>query len=333
VNTADKKTQKVEKLKVDANGILVESRDLSDSIRETIIELENYGTSDHHIKLPNALKEARMYYDDVLKRSEAFPLDDATAKCANDHFEFWTDELKGTKEQKERLEKFLTDQKIFHERLSDLKNLTHRVFRDSLETEAFLTKNKEDFEKLKEKVGRVNEQSAEVDGILDENVVASSASLMESVGDNLEKAKVVNSDLLELHGDVERAMKEKEEENAKVRDNEVVAARKHAESLAERSKVIVDLFQNSKDGAQLAVRAGTSYSNITDSIHAAREAADKAYEAAVFSNEQLNPTDDEETMMERGNDLSLESVAIQEDAEKQIVKIKGERVLLSAKNC
>jgi laminin alpha 1/2 len=321
---ADKKIQKLEKLKVDANAILVDSRDLSGSIQETIINLENYGTSDHHIKLPNALKDARMYYDDVVKQSENMPSNNDIEKCVKDQFEFWTDELNGATGQKERLEKFLQDQKIFHERLNDLKNLTHRVFRDSSETEAFITKNKKDFEKLKERVARLNEQSAEVDGILDENVVAQSASLMESVGDSIEKAKATNDDLQSLHGEVDRVMKERADGINQIRDKEVVEARKHAESLAERSKVIVDLFQNSKDGAEQAVRAGTVYENIVESINAARTAADKAHEAAVFSNEQLTPTDpNEETMMERGNDLSLESEAIQQDAEQQIEKIKG----------
>lgn len=322
--TTDKKIKKIEELKIKSEDLITDARDQSTSIQESIINLESYGTSDHHIKLPIALKEAKLFLDDIVQKSQNIPNTDKVTKCANDNFEFWSEEFKNTKEQKDRIEKLIKDKEILHNRINDFKNLTHRVFRDSSETEAFITKNKNDFEKLKEKAAKLETQALEVDKLLNEDVVAASASRLESVNDSLEKAKITNDNLLNIYDEVDRTLAERDDEINSIKNSHLTQAQKHAQDLSDRSKVIVNLFQHSKDGAQLAVRAGTAYSKIAESIDEASKAANKAYEAAVHSNQQLNPTDpDEETMLEKGQDLALESVAIQQDAEDQVEKIKS----------
>ncbi|KAL7044656.1 hypothetical protein ACKWTF_002015 [Chironomus riparius] len=323
ITTTDKKIKKIEELKTKSEDLITDARDQSSSIQESIINLESYGTSDHHIKLPNALKEAKLFLDEIAKKSQNVPNTDQTTKCANDNFDFWSEELKNTKEQKDKLDKLIKDKETLQNRINDFKNLTHRVFRDSSETEAFITKNKNDFEKLKEKAAQLETQALEVDKLLNENVVAASASRLESVNDNLDKAKITNDNLLNMYDEVDKTLSERNDEINLIKNSQLTQAQRHAQDLSDRSKVIVSLFQHSKDGAQLAVRAGTAYSKIAESINEANKAANKAYEAAVHSNQQLNPADpDEETMLEKGNDLALESVAIQEDAEKQVDKIK-----------
>jgi len=303
---------------------MVDARDQSTSIQESIINLESYGTSDHHIKLPIALKEAKLFLEDIIQKSQNVPDTREVTKCANDNFEFWSEELRNTKEQKDKLDKLVKDKESLQNRINDFKNLTHRVFRDSSETEAFITKNKNDFEKLKEKTAQLETQALEVDKLLNENVVAASASRMESVNDNLSKAKITNDNLLNIYDEVEKTISERDDEINSIKNSQLTQAQRHAQDLSDRSKVIVNLFQHSKDGAQLAVRAGTAYSKIAESIDEANKAANKAYEAAVHSNQQLNPTNpDEETMLEKGQDLALESVAIQQDAEEQVEQINS----------
>lgn len=317
-------TKNIEELKAKANDLTADARDLTISIQESIINLETYGTSDHHIKLPTALKEAKMYYEDISRKAKEIPDAKDVTKCVNEQFDFWNEELKATEAQKDRLEKLVKEKEIFHNRLNDFKNLTHKVFRDSSETEAYITKNKNDLERLKEKVSQLETDANEVDELLDGNLIASSASRMDSIRDNFEKCKATSEDLMILHGHVDNALTERKADIEALKGSTIIEAERHAKDLSDRSKVIVGLFQHSKDGAQLAVRAGTAYSKISESIEAAKEAANVAYEAAVSSNKQLNPEDsNEETMLEKGQDLASESEDIQKDAEEQIEKING----------
>lgn len=311
-------------MKIDAESILIDVRDITGIVQETIINLENYGSNDHHIKLPNALKEAQMNLNDIKRRSQNIPQSQESLKCANEQFDFWSDELKSAMQQQQKLDNFLTLRKLFNERLEDLKNLTHRTFRDSSETEAFVTKNRKSFEKLKEKSIKINEDTEELEKLISFGIIAQSATMMEMLHDAIDKLKSDNKVLIDLNVEIDAVITEREDDLQDIKDDLIPKARVHAELLAKRSKVIVDLFQNSKDGARVAMLAGTAHKNITEAINAARDAAEKAHVAAVFSNDKLDPIDpEEETMIEKGQDLSLESEAIQTDAESQITKIKG----------
>ena len=321
---AEKRLQRSEKMKIDVELILMHVRDINGIVQETIINLHNYGSNDHHIKLPIALKEAYMYLNDIKEKSRNLPQAQESLSCANKHNDYWSDKLNSANEQKEKLDKFLELRKIFNDRMDDLKNLTHRTFRDSSETEAFVSKNRKGFERLKEKSNRINNETEEVEALVSQGIIAQSDSLMETLHDAIAKLKIDNKDLIDLKIEVETTIAKRENELQDLKKTLIPEARKHAEDLSRRSKIIVDLFQHSKDGARVAMLAGTAHKNITNAINSAREAADKAYEAAVYSNDKLNPIDpEEETMIEKGQDLSLESEAIQSDAENQISKIKG----------
>lgn len=311
-------------MKVDIDSIMMDVRDTSDMTQETIINLRNYGNNDHHIKLPVALKEAKMHLKNIKTQSENLPKGDAALKCANKQLEFWTEELQSANEQKRKLNEYLKTRVIFNERLDDLKNLTHRAFRDSLETEAFITKNRKNFEKLKLKADEVSRENEAVELILNNEVVAQTQSLMDSLQDSIDKLKAEQQDLIVLNEEVEKKMVERADELDGIKKTSIPASKKHADDLSRRSKVIVDMFQHSKDGAKEAMLAGTAHRNITEAIDSARIAADQAFDAATFSNDKLNPADPEVvTMIEKGQELSNESEDIQRDAEKQISKIKG----------
>jgi hypothetical protein len=312
-------------MKIDADSILMDVRDITGVIQETIINLENYGSNDHHTQLPIALQEATMHLNAIRQRSQNIPRGEDSMKCANEQFDLWSDELAAAKERKQKLDHFIKLRDAFNEKYFDLKNLTHMSFRYSSETEGFLSKNRKNIERLEEKKNRLNDEKDELEKMVNLGIIAQSDSMMESLHDAIAKLRIDNRDLIDLNVEVEMKTKEREEELQGIQKTLIPDARKHAEDMARRSKQIVDLFQHSKDGAHVAMLAGTAHKNITEAINAARVAADKAHEAAVFSNDKLNPIDaDEETLIEKGEDLSLESEAIQKDAEEQISKIKGE---------
>lgn len=318
------KSKALQGINIKTNNILDDIRKAMESTQEIIIELENYGNNDHHIKLPIALKQAEIYLNDLMKHSDKIPDIHLLKKCANHQYEFWSDELQNVKFQKEKFSNLSKKQIILSDRLEDFKNLIHNVFRDSSETEAFITKNTNDFENLKEVVGKLKINLEEIEELLQENVIASSSSLMESLVDSIEKVKKDNQNLKILQEKINNMLVGHENKITSNTNNLIQNAREHAKDLSQRSKVIVNLFQISKDGAKYALLAGSAHKNITDAIIDAQQASKKAYNAAVFSNQRLNPkSPDEETIFEKGSDLTLESTAIQQDAQVQINKIEG----------
>lgn len=319
---AEKKVHVAEKMKIEVDSILTDIRDVSLNIQESIVNLNNYGSNDHHIKLPVALKEAQRYLDDIKNRARNLPNNEDSIDCANKQFEFWVDEYKSSNQAQSDFDHLKASLKIMTDRLDDMKNLTHKVFRDSMETEVLMSRNREKLDKLIGKVEKIDETHDEVKKILHTEIISQTDSMMESIHDNIAKLKVENDDLIALNEDLNITIVECDEGLKEAKIHWLPKARVHADDLMKRSKVIVDSFQHSKDGAKIALLASSAHSNISAAINAAQDAAKDAFEAAKTSYDELNPIG-EHTIFDKGLDSLHESEDIQKDALHEISKIDG----------
>lgn len=322
--SSDREYQRVERLNAQAQTLLMDIRDIDGVVQETIINLRNYGNNENHIKLPTALREAKMYLNDIKNKSQTLPNSDDALDCANENYDNWNSMNSLVNTSKEKLDNFIKLHRNLNDKLDDLKNLTHRTFRDASETEVFLTKNNKGMDRLRDKANLLNADLNELDELFDFNLITASESLMESIHDGIARLAIVNKEMGDLHQIVDDKIVEDEYDLGVVRSELVPEARQHAEELSKRSKVIVDAYENSKSSANNAILAVTAHKNITDAVNIAESATNKAHEAAIIADRKLNPHD-EETIIEKGNEMSLESEDIQEDAKLQMSKIKGER--------
>lgn len=319
---SNREYQRTEKLNSDAQTLLMDIRDIDGIVQETIISLRSYGNNENHIKLPTALREAKMYLDDIRNKSQNVPGSDESLECANENYETLNGLFELLQSSKQKLDRVLISQKKFNDKLDDLKNLTHRTFRDASETEVFLSKNSESFERLKKKSDQLEADLNELDEMLDFNLIAVSENLMETVHDAIARIAVGNKNLVDLQVVVEQQIENVNVDLHDVKANIIPEAQIHTQELVKRSRLIVDAYENSKSSANNAILAVTAHKNITDAVNIADQAMNKAYEEAKNADKQLNP-DDEDTITEKGNEMSLESEAIQEDAKHQMSKIEG----------
>lgn len=322
---SDRELQRTELLTKKADNMLMDLRDIDGVVQETIINLRSYGNNEHHIKLPTALREARMYLDDIRNKSHDLQASERSLECANEHFETWNELYELVQNSRVKLDQVLASQRSFNDKLDDLKNLTHRTFRDASETEVFLSKNTEGFERLKKKTDQLEADLSELDELLDFNLIASAESTMESLHDGIARIAVGKKDMQDLTIVVEQQIENINYDMHDVTSNVIPAAESHARELVERSRRIVDAYENSKSSANNAILAVTAHKNITDAVNFAEDAANKAYEKATIADKKLNP-DDEDTITDIGNEMSAESRDIQEDAKHQMSKIEGESV-------
>jgi laminin, alpha 1/2 len=323
--SSDREYQRVERMNSEAQNLLMDIRDIDGIVQETIINLRNYGNNENHIKLPTALREAKMYLNDIKNQSQNIPNSEDSLDCANENYETWNSMNNLLNKSKEKLDNFINSHKNLNDRLDDLKNLTHRTFRDASESEVFLTKNNKGLERLREKANFLNSELTALDELFDFNLIASSESLLEMAHDGVSRLSIQNREMNELQKIVDDKIAEDESELFVVKNNIVPEARRHAEEISKRSKVIVDAYENSKSSANNAILAVTAHKNITDAVYVAENAANRAHEAATIADLKLNP-EDEETIVEKGNEMSLESEDIQEDAKQQMSKIEGEKI-------
>lgn len=319
---SDRESQRTDRLNVEAETLLMDIRDIDGVVQETIINLRNYGNNDDHIKLPTALREAKMYLDDITNKSNHLQASERSLECANEHYETWNELLESVQNSRQKLDRVLASQKSFNDKLDDLKNLTHRTFRDASETEVFLSKNSEGFDRLERKANQLDDDLTELDELLDFNLIASAESTMESIHDGIARIAVGKKDMQDLTIVVEQQIENINYDMHDLTGNVIPSAQIHAQQLAERSRRIVDAYENSKSSANNAILAVTAHKNITDAVNYAEDAARKAHEKALAADMKLNP-EGEDTITDIGNEMSLESQDIQEDAKQQMSKIEG----------
>jgi laminin alpha 1/2 len=321
-NNAEKGVRDVEKMSSEADTILMELRDVEGMMRKTIIELKNYGSHDSHLKLPHAIRDANNLLNDIKQKSERLTTNPYDVKCVEDHWGYWNNENNATEHQAKALENLKQGFLNLANRLENMQTLIHKTFKHSMETEALLTFNQKNFENLQEKVKSIEEIDAEITEVLENDLLEETESLMESVEANMKSLDHVNDDLVTLNEDLNNTIQECEQELNKITSNSLPKAKAHAQKLASKANIYVDLFQHSKDGAKVALDASTAHSNIANAIEAARVATNLAFEAAKNSNDELNPIG-EDTIAEKGLDSKHESLDIRADALNEITRIEG----------
>lgn len=322
-NNAENGVRDVEKLTADADTILMELRDVEGILRKTILELQNYGSHDSHLKLPHAIRDANNLLNDIKQKAEKLTTNPFDVKCVEDHWGYWNNESNATEKQARALETLKQGFLNLASRLEDMQALIHKTFRNSMETEVLLTYNQKNFDKLQKSVKNIEDVNSEVTEVLDNDLLPETESLMESIEANMKNLDHVNDDLVTLNEDLNITIQECEQGLNKIKLNSLPKAKAHSHKLAEKARVYVDLFQHSKDGAKVALDASTAHSNIAKAIEAARIATDLAFEAARNSNDELNPVG-EDTIAEKGLDSKHESLDIRADALNEITRIEGD---------
>lgn len=239
ISKADKRVQDVEKSKSEADGVWIGLKDISGLLQETILELNNYGSNDNHVKLPVALQEANRYLDDIKLKSKDVEHGKSVLECANRNLNHWDHESNVTMKQQIDLINLKYNIGNLTYRLDDMKSLTHKSFRDAMETEVLLTHNQKNFEKLQKKIEEVETLHEDINLQLNTDIIAQTDTLMEMVHDDIGKLKVDNDDLQILNVDLNTTIYECADGLKEAHEVWLPQSRKHASGLANRAKVSV----------------------------------------------------------------------------------------------
>jgi laminin, alpha 1/2 len=288
----------------------------------TIEELNRYGTNDHHIKLPQAIKDAKQYLDDLKVKMQQFNQSDNAVKCAKDLHKFWTNEsyaIESMNIGKDNLKLSLDDLK---ERYLDLEKHAHRTQSTIDTADETFVKNEERFENLKNKLDEIRGLEQDVDEKLNNSLIAQSETTIEMLKDNMDNIEDELTDILILNKSLNETTAEVTDVLIGIQNTNLPNAQKHAAELMEKANSYTQLFQHTKDGAEIAMLASTAHQNITAAIAAAKLAAQQAIVAAQQADAELNP-DDEVSIKDRGIESINESQDIEQEALTEIDKLDG----------
>lgn len=96
-----------------------------------------------------------------------------------------------------------------------------------------------------------------------------------------------------------------------IRQELIPRVKLYQEELTSRAEEYADLFKNTKDGAEVALRASSSHRNIVEAIDDAQKSAQQAIQAVAKSQDELFDENNSDNVIEK----SLSSVDISKDIE------------------
>lgn len=293
--------------------------EMKDDIEGTIRILNNYGTSDSHIKLPAALKEATELLDDIKLKYGQSKRRPEVLEWAQRQYDLLGNKSEVLQRQNKRLDDYMYEVLVFNDRMQHFERLNKEVFNNATLTETFSSKNRRKMAEVERKLQQADEMVDEVDGFLDENILAETAVKHEQIKDNHLQLAQNKNNLKYLNDALEHTIVEFDEKFEGLVTNEVPAAKEHANRLKKESDEFQQLFKDTEEGAANAMKASMAYENIVAAIVSAQESADNATDSGRVANNKVYPLGDV-SLVERSEHAANVSSNIEKKAHKELEK-------------
>lgn len=279
------------KLLNDSRYVLSGTSKTLENIQNTVYEVQkladSFDTSGSSTKAENAISEA----NEILDQLRDFNVDTKpTEKQLQNSIDYLAkieDFIAPVKQHNDQLDNLRSDIKAFREKLEDLKNHANDAIRISLDASNLDSKNKN--AAINSKFETVNNHTKETE----QNIEGTSR--LQKEGDIvlgeifrfLKNLENVNNELKAINGQVETDLPLKETELNGL-DDIIARASEHRSELSDTADQLKNELSNITANSERSLMAAHSYSDIVDSVGAARNLVKTAEQAANNATELVS---------------------------------------------
>lgn len=231
--------------------------------------------------------------------------------CARDQFSEWSNTNNILNDQQDESRSLRFNISLAHNRINDASVLAAKSRWTSAEALGRYHQNQADFEKLLASEALVEKLAETIRDDLNNSLASQMNILNEQYQDSAQKVhqtvKAINS-ITDL---VRESNAKCSVELDEISQELLPRVKLYQEELTDRAKEYADLFKNTKNGAEVALRASSSHKNISDAINDAKQSAETAIKAVDKSHDELFDENSTDNVIEK----SLSSVDISKDIE------------------
>lgn len=225
-------------------------------IRSTIDALNRYGFNNHHVNLPMAVNEAETILENLIQQAERNePAMRNIWKCARDSLDFWTNVSKILAEQMVEMDHMKYNISNIKYRVSDITDRAHQTQSTLDKAMTIHTANIRNFNLVVDQENLVRKLKNEIFILFNNSVLAQGDELLVEIEDGHDKLRKDLTEIIELKDIVNENNDELEDGFDTVRDNWLTKAKVHSDELAVRARKYANSFLNTKNGAEVALRA------------------------------------------------------------------------------
>lgn len=306
----------------DSTDLLDQASRYTTDIQATVDRLNQY-TDDSTVDPRLAIEEAGDLLDDI-KSFQSQNADAAnTLKCARDQFDKWSYINKMLNDQQDETFSLKFNTSILQARVNDADLLATKSRWVSAEALSRLQQSQANFEKLLVDEATTVRLQNSIREDLNSSLVSQMNVLTEQYQDNAQQVRQELKNINQITGLVQDATTNCAAELEDVRARWLPKTKAYQEELTSRAEEYAKLFKNTKDGAEVALRASSSHRSIVEAIEAARDSADQAIEAVGKSHAELFEETSDDSVIERAEQSVEDSLDIEAAAMEEFQKLEG----------
>lgn len=253
-NKINKRNNDAQLLQYEGLAMLNDAQQTTSNVESTIASLNHYGLNDHHINLPAAVNEASSILDNIRLRLE-YNNKLKAASCAHD-LDFWIDVSSEINHQMNEVRDIKSDTKGLQERLDDATHIARETYRTLDQTDLIHEQNVRSYNALAAKEYALKTLELDLYAVFNNSIIPKTDELIGEIKDNSEKVVANLNQLRDLKTFVNDANEECSNGLSSLKESGLpVQASNHANQLMRQAREYAKAFLNTKNGAEVALRA------------------------------------------------------------------------------
>lgn len=252
---SSKRTHSSDDLQKSSIEFLNEIRAIQDESDAQINALNLYGTSSHHLNLPIALKESEQLLNNILEivhnQNSAY----RAHQCASSSLDYWSNTSAILTAQVDETMQLKYD-------IINAKNRLHDLIRNAYQASETLTKanvthnlNRKRYDNLVYQLRKISNLRGNIIEIYNTSVIPKTEVTFDMIQDNHEKIEQDLNNIIRLKKIVFEINDQCAENLNNIRHEWLALARDHSVDLTVHAEEYAKLFQNTKNGAEVAMLA------------------------------------------------------------------------------
>lgn len=308
-----------------ANDLQLAAQRCHADILHTIDALNTYGLQTHHVNLPAAAAEARLILEDLRMRHADGTAAAETLACARQDFERWHMAADILQDQAVEVEAIRFNATRLQARVLDAASLAHNTLLMTAAARAGNAENQRNYEMLRDHEQLIQKLKDEVQEALNNSLVAQTDVVADEYRDGAEKLAADVQTIHALREQLAEAIAEEKQDLTDIHADILPQATQHSSELKRRADEYERLFANSRNGAELAIRASSAHADIVAAIEAAKLAGQQSVEAVRETDAQLRNEGGagDASIIQRGMESLRQSGEIERAAEAEFRKLDG----------
>lgn len=228
---------------------------MNDKIYNTIKTLNNYGTHGHHINVPIALKEANRLLEAI--KMKAYHQDNVKTilKTSQKSLYFWSNTSEILAQQVLEVNALKYNAANILHRINDAQHIVHKT-NNILDMAINMHEtNLQNFKIFADKEHEIQTIRMDIVQLYNNSIVSSADELIEEIDDSHRKIAQDLTNLIELKEIIHDVNQECSMELKNIKKNWLPEAQDHAKDLILRADEYSQNFENTKNGAEVALLA------------------------------------------------------------------------------